>query len=288
MSHRPPVSPSRPALLALGLCWAAMGVLGAGQARAATSCMVMGDPRAVVKTPEGPRSPMFLAQACEQLRLVSGKAMASWVGEDGKPHLMPITPQGPAATPSAGAEERSTRAVWAELASRREVQSPAVMRGVATRQPDRVYVPEAGLKLPAPAGALLTVTLQGAASSIALPAVRVGAEGQVTLSRQQLPADTRVLVSWILPATAREQAAQDEVTKEADAGPLWLHTLPLAEQAELDEARRQVRQQVGDPLQQTTLDSMLFEQRHLDVNLRQSLAVLSAVAAVNGSPLPRP
>jgi hypothetical protein len=33
---------------------------------------------------------------------------------------------------------------------------------------------------------------------------------------------------------------------------------------------------------------MLYEQRHLGVNLRQSLAVLSALAVVNGSALPRP
>ncbi len=261
--------------------WAAMG---AGQA-SATSCMVMGDTRAVVKTPEGPRSPMFLAQACDSLRLVSGRAMASWVGQDGKPRLSPITAQGPTATPKPGAEERSTRAVWGELSSRREVQSPAVMRGITSQQPDRVYVPEAGLKLQAPAGALVTVTLQAAVPGTTLPAIHVGAEGHFTLGRQQLPADTRVLVSWVLPATGHDHAAEDDV---ADAGPLWLQTLPQAEQAELDEARRLVRQQVSDPLQQTTLDSMLYEQRHLNVNLRQSLAVLSALAVVNGSALPRP
>jgi hypothetical protein len=165
------------------------------------------------------------------------------------------------------------------------VQSPAVVRGITSPQPERVYVPEAGLKLQAPAGALVTVTLQAVAPGTALPAIRVGAEGHFTLDRHQLPADTRVLVSWTWPATGHDHTAEDDV---ADTGPLWLHTLPQAEQAELDEARRLVRQQVSDPLQQTTLDSMLYEQRHLGVNLRQSLAVLSALAVVNGSALPRP
>lgn len=247
--------------------------------------MVMGDRHAVLKTQEGPKSPMFLAQSCERLKLVSGRALASWVGADGKPHLVPITPQGPSAMPSAGQEERSTRAVWAELSSRREVQKPAVMRGASTGQPERTYVPESGLSLEAPAGSVVRVTLRGAAQDTTLPPIQVGADGRFKLTRQQLPADTRVLVAWTAPADVRDDTGPDD---EADPGPLWLRTLPQAEQADLDTARRQLRQQVKDPLQQVTLDSMLYEQRQLPLNLRRSLADLKALAAVNGSILPKP
>ena len=276
-----PVCRARLTCLAVGLSLAA---LGAGSA-SATSCMVMGDTLAVVKTSEGLRSPMFLAKSCESLKLVSGRAMASWVGQDGKPHLQPITAKGPVATPSPGAEERSTRAVWAELSSRREVQSPAVMRGAAGRQPDRAYVPEAGLTMAIPAGAEVKVTLQGVSDQTTLPALRAGADGRVTLTRQQLPVNTRVLVAWALPAGAPNPSADDDAP---DTGLLWLHTLPQAEQAELDAAREHIRQQVRDPLQQATLDSMLFEQRQLSVNLRQSLAALADLAAANRRTLPRP
>jgi len=281
MSTYLPVCRARLSCVAVGLLLAG---LSAGSA-SATSCMVMGDTRAVVKTSEGLRSPMFLAKSCESLKLVSGRAMASWVSQDGKPHLQPITAKGPAATPSPGAEERSSRAVWAELSSRREVQSPAVMRGASARQPDRAYVPQDGLTMAIPAGAEVKVTLQGEPEQTTLPALRVGADGLVTLTRQQLPANTRVLVAWTLPAGARSASPDEDA---ADSGLLWLQTLPQAEQAELDAARQHIRQQVRDPLQQTTLDSMLFEQRQLSVNLRQSLATLTDMAAANGRTLPRP
>lgn len=251
--------------------------------------MVMGDRHAVVKTQEGPKSPMFLAQSCEGLKLVSGRALASWVGADGKPHLVPITPQGPSAMPGAGQEERSARAVWVELSSRREVQKPAVMRGASSGRPERTYVPESGLGLEAPAGAVVRVTLRGAAQDTTLPPIQVGADGRFKLTRQHLPADTRVLVAWTSPADAGGNTGSNTgPDDEADRSPLWLHTLPQAEQADLDTARQQIRQQVKDPLQQVTLDSMLYEQRQLPLNLRHSLADLKAIAAVNGSILPRP
>ena len=127
--------------------------------------------------------------------------------------------------------------------------------------------------------------MRGAQQDTVGPAGRVGRDGRFKLTRQQLPVDTRVLVTWALPADASHDALDDD---EAERGPLWMQTLPQFEQAELDAVRYQIRQKVKDPLQQITLDSMSFEQRHLSVNLRWSLSELQAVAAASGRVLPQP
>ena len=72
----------------------------------ASTCMILGDKSAIIKSVEGERSPVFVTSDCQALRLVSGKAIASWVGRDGKPRMIPITAQGVEVVPQAGAEER--------------------------------------------------------------------------------------------------------------------------------------------------------------------------------------
>ncbi|MEN9437493.1 MAG: hypothetical protein RIR09_2148, partial [Pseudomonadota bacterium] len=108
--------------LSLPLCVAA--ALGHSVAWSA-NCMVLGARDAKVQSIEGEKSPAFLTKDCGALRLISGTAQASWVGQDGKPRLIPITATGVASQPNAGAEERSVNVVWSELTTKRERQQAA-------------------------------------------------------------------------------------------------------------------------------------------------------------------
>lgn len=112
-----------------------------------TACMVIGERTARIHSAEGERSPVFMTKACDSLRLISGKAQASWIGRDGKPRVVPITLAGAESLPQAGAEERSVNVVWNELTTRRERQQPAYMRNIANERPPKVYVPVEGLVL---------------------------------------------------------------------------------------------------------------------------------------------
>ena len=129
----------------------AIGLAGATATAAAqaqpVSCMVLGPTTARVKAVEGERSPVFSTHDCTALRLLSGAARASWIGSDGKPHLVPITADGVARAPQPGSETRSVNVVWAELSSRREQAQPAYMRSVGFDRPLRVHVPADGLPL---------------------------------------------------------------------------------------------------------------------------------------------
>jgi hypothetical protein len=132
-----------------------IGVLVAGIAASAiaapsaiaASCLVLGEKTAVVRAADGDHSPVFLAPACESLRLVSGKANASWIGKDGKINLVPIGESGPAKVPVAGAEERSGNVVWSELRNTRQAERPGYMRSIGSIGTPVVYVPKDGLVL---------------------------------------------------------------------------------------------------------------------------------------------
>ena len=113
----------------------------------ATTCMVLGEKAARVNAVEGERSPVFVTSDCAALRLISGKALASWVGRDGKPRLIPIRKDGIDVVPQAGAEERSVTAVWSELTTKREHQQPAYMRNFGDERPPKLYVPQGGIVL---------------------------------------------------------------------------------------------------------------------------------------------
>jgi hypothetical protein len=113
----------------------------------AASCLVLGEKTAVVRAPDGDHSPVFLAPACESLRLISGKANASWIGKDGKINLVPIGESGPAKVPVAGAEERSGNVVWSELRNTRQAERPGYMRAIGDDRAPLVYVPKDGLVL---------------------------------------------------------------------------------------------------------------------------------------------
>ena len=138
----------------------------------ATACMVMGDRSAIVRSADGDRSPVFMAASCESLRLVSGKAMVSWVTREGKPRLLNLGTLGIDGLPREAADDAVPGAVWSELVSRREVHRAAYTRSLAPAPPERFYVPKTGWVLAAQPGDSLRLTVQkGGKDRVLLEAV---------------------------------------------------------------------------------------------------------------------
>lgn len=227
--------------------------LGAAEAQA-ISCMVLGDKAAKVFTPAGERSPMFMATECQALRLVSGKAMASWVGKDGKPHFVPITPRGVETLPSPGAEERPANVVWGELTSRRAAPRGAYMRTIGEERPARVFVPAEGLSL----GHLLT---EGA--TVRLVQMRGGKEVASTEHRAVDGAPLVLGRDLVRPGESYEvhihSGGKTDKLKWAVLGAEESQHV----QAQLDE----VKATVPDAEQQRLLQAMVFEQLRLRLNM---------------------
>jgi hypothetical protein len=223
----------------------------------AVSCMVLGDSQARVQAVEGEKSPVFLTASCESLRLVSGKAMVSWVSRDGKPHFAPIGKDGAATLPTAGAEERAANVVWAELSSRREADRPAFMRALNEGHPARVYIPPEGLTLAArPDADFRIVALQGDAESPVLEKTAADPK-PILLSRDRIRAGASYLIEWH-HADSVERAKWQTVS-EADA-------------ARIDEELRGIDTSVEDAGQRRIVKDMLFEQLRLRVNLSSVMA----------------
>lgn len=125
----------------------------------AVSCIVVGERTAKVQSSNGEKSPVFLTDDCVSLRAISGKAMVSWVSKDGKVSFAPIGINGPEHHPIVGSEERSGKAVWAELASTRETRRSAFMRSFGDEKAMRVYLPETGILIKPKAGESLKIFL---------------------------------------------------------------------------------------------------------------------------------
>ena len=123
----------------------------------ATSCMVVGEKTTKIQTSVGEKSPVFLASDCASLRIISGKAMVSWVSKDGKVNFVPIGANGPERQPAVGSEERSANVVWAELTSTRQTRRPAFMRTLGDEKAVSFYVPEAGILIKPQAGTTLKI-----------------------------------------------------------------------------------------------------------------------------------
>lgn len=223
----------------------------------AASCMVMGEHTARVQSAEGEKSPVFLTSACESLRLISGKAMVSWVSRDGKPHFAPIAPSGPALLPTAGAEERSANVVWAELTSKREVDRPAFMRAMREERPSRVYVPPEGLALTAKPDADFTIlSLDGDAEKLIFDKKSTDTQ-PILLTRDQIKAGGIYLVEW---------------HHGADTEKLKWQTVDSAETARIDSQYQEIRDTISDAAQRRIMMSMLYEQLRLRVNMTAELA----------------
>lgn len=242
-------------LLLKMLCLTAVWLAG-GQAWAGP-CMVLGDKTAVVFSDEGEMSPAFLTQACEKLKLKSGKAMVSWVGRDGKPQMAPILTDGVTRYPAAGNEERSAKVVWAEITTRREVPRAAVMRNMVVNEarPATVYVPPDGLEIRP--GAVANWQLRvGAAGSADLQAVKPVEPGRFVLDRSQLNSGQDYMLEWA-----------------GGAMPVQWHwrVLPEAQARALDESYASLEQAGLDAEQLQLLKAMWFEQRRLPLNMNLTL-----------------
>ena len=216
-------------------------------------CLVIGEPSARVSTPDGDRSPVFLAPACEAVQLISGRAQASWVGRDGKPRIAPITPTGPDASPEPGVAERSTYLVWSELTSKREAQRPAFMRALSIEREPRIFIPEDGLLLSGSADVLTEVQITAirAAGEEPVSTYQVEAGQSLRLPASKLEADT----------VYRIQIRRGELAEQ------WRWRLLAQDDARrVQQNIREIKTSVSDPLQQGLLQAMLYEQQHLSIN----------------------
>jgi hypothetical protein len=230
---------------------------GAAGSAHATSCMVMGDRTAKVQSSEGIKSPVFLTADCEKLRLVSGKAMVSWVARDGKPHFEPIGADGTRLLPTAGAEERSGNVVWAELASKREVERPAFMRALSEERPARVYIPPEGLALAArPDADVQILALDGDTEKLVFDK-KASDTTPILLTRAQIQPGGMYVVEW-------HHAAMVEKLK-------W-QALGSAESARIDDQYQQIHTAISDEPQRRIMMGMLFEQLRLRVNMAAELS----------------
>ena len=247
--------------------WAACMAPGALWAQA-TACMVLGAKDAVVSTPQGDKSPVFMATDCAALKLQKGQAQASWIGRDGKPRLVPITNAGVSAVPSAGSEERSVNVVWSELTSQRERQQPAYMRNLGEQRAPKVYVPEQGLELvpSADSEAILSVWLVQEGGNQLLQRTTVAAGTPVVLPREGLKPEQTYAI----------HIQRGDLVEE------WRWSLVAqAQQDTLDSHLRTIKQEVAAAPQQSMLKAMLYEQLKMRVNMDFEVQHLRATGAVN-------
>lgn len=223
----------------------------------ATSCIVMGEQTARVTSAEGEKSPVFLTSACESLRLISGKAMVSWVSRDGKPHFAPIALGGPALLPTAGAEERSANIVWAELTSKREVDRPAFMRAMREDRPSQVYIPPEGLTLTARSDADFSIlSLDGNIEKLIFDK-KSSDNRPILLTRDLIKAGGTYVVEW---------------HHGADTEKLRWQAIDSSETARIDSQSDEIRKMVSDATQRRIMMSMVYEQLRLRVNMTAELA----------------
>ncbi len=244
---------------------AMLGIWLAPGAAHALSCMVVGETTAKVQSGSGVESPPFLSESCESLKLVSGKAMVSWIARNGKPHFSPITAEGVSGLPGPGAEERSASMVWSEMTSKREAQRPAFMRALDMERPARAYIPADGLVFPAATCDALSVKLIDGVSETLVYEKKSGEAGPGRVTRQGLVPGALFVVE-IKGVTTFER---------------WLLKL-----IEADEATR-IEVQVADIAsagidagQQRILEAMLYEQLRLPVNMALTIQEQGASAPV--------
>lgn len=222
----------------------------------AGSCMVVGEKTAMVHSQEGLKSPVFHTQSCESLRLISGKAMVSWVSRDGKAHFAPIGPQGVDVMPSAGAEERSGNVVWAELTSVREATRPVFMRAIGTEQPTRVFVPAGGLVLPKQSGAELRMFNVKNEQQTLVLLRKADDMAPIVFTRAQIQPGGTYKLEW----------------RKGDELEQWTWVAINEDEVQAIEAEiKEIDASVSEPNQRRVVTAMLFEQRRLKMNRQLAL-----------------
>ena len=221
----------------------------------ASTCMVLGEKASVVKAIEGPRSPVFVTSDCQALRLMSGKAFASWVGKDGKPRMIPITAEGVDGVPQAGAEERSVMVVWNELSTKRERQQPAYMRNIGDERPPKVYAPKEGVVLFQNSEGEARITVENAGGETVFDRkVAVGEPG--VIPRSALVSDQIFKIKTIRAESAQEWR--------------W-RVVTAAETASIDQSLEAIDATISDPVQIKMMRAMTFEQVKIRVNMELAL-----------------
>lgn len=240
--------------LALALCAA---LACASLPAQAVSCMVLGDANAKVKSVEGEKSPVFLTASCESLRLISGKAMVSWVSRDGKPHFAAIDKDGAATMPTAGAEERAATVVWAELSSRREADRPAFMRALNEERPARVYIPPEGLAVATKADADIRILALDGETETPVFQKTAADTAPILLTRDRVRPGTAYVIEW------HHRDSVERVKWQA---------VNEAETTRIDQELGRINSDIADAAQRRIMKDMMFEQLRLRVNLSSVLA----------------
>jgi len=218
----------------------------------AVSCMVLGEGSARVQAVEGEKSPVFLTASCESLRLISGKALVSWVSRDGKPHFAAIGKEGAATLPTAGADERAANVAWAELSSRRETDRPAFMRALNEEHPARVYIPAEGLALAVkPDADFRILALQGETETPVFQKTAADT-APILLTRDRILSGAAYVIEWRHPESVERVKWQ---------------TVSEAETTRIDEEFRHIDADIADAAQRRIVRNMMFEQSRLRVNM---------------------
>lgn len=237
---------------------AVLGLVLVPQFAFALSCMVVGEKTARVQTSEGQMSPVFMSRSCETLKLISGKAMVSWISRDGKPNFSPIGPEGVSKLPAPGSDERSANVVWTEISSNREAKRPAFMRALDQERPARLYIPIEGLVFPAAAESVVTVKLVGEKSETLIVEKKQSEAEPLRLSRETLTAGSTFAIE-ITGGSKKERW----LVKQVDAN----------EAARIDQQISELSSAGIDSSQQQVLQAMLYEQLKLPVNMSLALQV---------------
>ena len=217
----------------------------------ATSCMVVGEKTTKIQTINGEKSPVFLTSDCASLRVISGKAMVTWVSKDGKVNFAPINANGPERQPAVGSEERSGNAVWAELTSTRQTRRPAFMRALGDNKAVPFYVPEAGILIEPQAGASLKIFSVD--------------EGRETLMVESILTQPLLITRDLMKpglVYALEWNKDGNLEKEK-----W-KVLSEVESVRLDTQYKEVDDAGLDKEQHRIVIAMLFEQLKLSTNMR--------------------
>lgn len=221
----------------------------------ATSCIVVGEKTAKVKSSAGEKSPVFLTNDCASLRAISGKAMVSWVSRDGKVSFAPIGVNGPERQPTAGSEERSGNVVWAELTSTRQTRRPAFMRAFGDEKAVPVYLPEAGILIKPKVGESLKVfSVEDGVETLVMDSREVQ---PFLISRETLKLGTTYQLEW---------TKAGNIEKEK-----W-KLLGSTESLRLDTQYKEVQDADLDQEQRKVVTAMLFEQLKLPTNMRITLS----------------
>ena len=229
--------------------------LSVSQFAAAVSCIVVGEKTAKVQSSNGEKSPVFLASDCASLRIISGKAMVTWVSKDGKVSFAPIDASGPKQQPVMGSEERSGKVAWAELTTTRETRRPAFMRALGDEKAALVYIPESGI-----------LTKPKSGESLKIFSIDEGVE---TLVADVPEAQSFLITRDVVkpgPTYRLEWTKAGAVEKEN-----W-KLLGSAETIGVDVQYKEVQEVALDQDQRRLVTAMLFEQLKLATNMRMTLS----------------